>query len=153
MRSSSFETWVKTIADKLVYCDELALMGLCYLYRRHCVVLTQNKLWSTVQADTPLNLLDLLKQCSIRFIYLGNLYFGVLTWRPQLPKKVAAKFPGFNIIEEYTLDKPNAPAGSNQDAIKPVVKVVTAGNVGTSAMDHTHVPLAGKHVESTKCGN
>ena len=30
MRSINFETWVETIANELVYCDELALMGLCY---------------------------------------------------------------------------------------------------------------------------
>ena len=143
MRSISFETWVEKIADERVYCDELALMGLCYMYHRHCVVLTQNKLWSTVQADTPLNLLDLLKEC------IGNLCFGVLTWGPRLPKKVATKSPGFNIIKEYTLDKPNAPAGSKQDAITPVVKPVTVGNVGTSAMGHTNVPETGNHVAST----
>ena len=80
MRSMSLETWVKTIANELVYCDKLGLMGLCYMYHRHCVVLTQNKLWSTVQADKPLNLLDLLNICSVRLIYLGNLHFGVLTW-------------------------------------------------------------------------
>ena len=97
--------WVKQLADERVFCDELALMGLCNLYRRHCVVLTQNKLWSTIQADAPMNLLDLLNECSIRLIYLGNQRFGVLTWRPRLPKKVASKSPGFNIVEEYTLDE------------------------------------------------
>ena len=80
MRSMNLETWVETITNKLVYCDEHGLMGLCYMYHRHCVVLTQNKLWSTVQADKPLNLLDLLNIYSVRLIYLGNLCFGVLTW-------------------------------------------------------------------------
>ena len=105
MRSMSFEEWVNTIANESAYCDELGLMGLCCMYHRHSVVLTQNKLWSTVQAEHPLNLLDLLNMCSVRLIYLGNLRFGVLTWRPHLPKKVATKSPGFNIIEEYTLDE------------------------------------------------
>ena len=82
MKSINFETWVETIANELVYCDELALMGLCYMYHRHCVVLTQNKLWSMVQADNPLNLLDLLNICSVHLIYLWSLRFGVLTWRP-----------------------------------------------------------------------
>ena len=79
MRSMNLEAWVETIANELVYCDELGLMGLCYMYHRHCVLLTQNKLWSTVQADKPLNLLDLLNICSVHLIYLGNLRFGVLT--------------------------------------------------------------------------
>ena len=145
MRSISFETWEETITDEHVYCDELALMGLCYMYRRHCVVLTQNKLWSTVQADTPLNLLDVLNICSVCLIYLGNLCFGVLTWKPCLSKKVATKSPGFNIIEEYTLDKPNASIGGRQSVTIPVVKLDSAGNVGTSAADHTNVPETVNH--------
>ena len=114
MRSIGFKTWVETIADECVYCDELSLMSLCYMYRRHCVVLTQNRLWSMVQADTPLNLLDLLNICSVCLIYLGNHHFGVLTWRLRLPKKVATKSPGFNIIEEYTLDEANASVGTEK---------------------------------------
>ena len=93
--------WVEQLADERVFCDELALMGLCNLYQRHCVVLvvlTQNKLWWTIQADAPMNPLDLLKECSIRLIYLGNKRFGVLKWRPRLPKKVASKSPSFNIV-------------------------------------------------------
>ena len=63
--SITFEQWVKQLADERVFCDELALMGLCNLYKRHCAVLTQNGLWSTIQADAPMNLLDLLNECSV----------------------------------------------------------------------------------------
>ena len=132
-KSITFEMWVKQLADERAFCDELALMGLCNLYQRHCVVLTQNKLWSTIQADAPMNLLDLLKECSIRLIYLGNQRFGVLTWRPRLPKKVASKSPGFNIVEEYTLDEDN---NSTKQAINiNKVSPDAAGNVVTSGGD------------------
>ena len=70
---------------------------------------------------------------------------GVLTWRPRLPKKVATKSPGFNIIEEYTLDEPNASVRAKQDDTIPVVKPDSAGNVGTSAVEHTNVPETGNH--------
>ena len=129
MCSITFEKWVELIAYKRVFCDKLALMGLCNLYRRHCVVLTHNKLWSTIQADTPLNLLDLLKECSVHLIYLGNLCFGVLTWRPRLPKKVASKSPGFNIIEEYTLDEPNVTTNPDKNLAKDETE--NTGNVET----------------------
>ena len=89
----------------------------------------QNKLWSTVQADKPLNLLDLLNICSVRRIYLGNLCFGVLFWRPHLPKKVATKSPGFNIIEEYTLDDSSTVACVIQGGRKPDKETCHAGNV------------------------
>ena len=63
-----------------------------------------------------MNLLDLLKDCSIRLIYLGNQRFGVLTWRSRLPKKVASKSPSFNIVEEYMLDE-------DIDSTKQVINV------------------------------
>ena len=134
MRSINFETWVETIANELVYCDELVLKGLCYMYHRHCVVLTQNKLWSMVHADKPLNLLDLLNICSVCLIYLGNLRFGVLTWRPRLPKKVATQSPGFNIIEEYTLDEANAAVGAMKGDNKPAEEMSHVGNVETDTL-------------------
>ena len=109
-------------------------MGLCYMYHRHCVVLTQNKLWSTVQADKPLNLLDLLNICSVCLIYLGNLCFGVLTWRPRLPKKVATRSPGFNIIEEYTLDEANITADALKDKGNMVSQNLYPGNVETPSL-------------------
>ena len=133
-RSMNLETWVETIANELVYCDELGLMGLCYMYHRHCVVLTQNKLWSTVQADKPLNLLDLLNICSVRLIYLGNLHFGVLTWQPRLPKKVATRSPGFNIIEEYTLNEANITADALKDKGSTVSQNRCPGNVETPSL-------------------
>ena len=99
------------------------------------MVLTQNKLWSTVQADKPLNLLDLLNICSVRLIYLGNLHFGVLTWRPHLPKKVAVRSPGFNIIEEYTLDEPNTEDGSSQHKAEQVKQDSPQVHVSTNLPD------------------
>ena len=54
-------------------------------------------------------------------------------WRPRLPKKVASKSPGFNIIEEYTLDE-------DIDSTKQVINTnkvssEAAGNVVTSGGD------------------
>ena len=148
MRSMNLETWVETIANELVYCDELGLMGLCYMYHRHCVVLTQNKLWSTVQADKPLNLLDLLNICSVCLIYLGNLRFGVLTWRPRLPKKVATKSPGFNIIEEYTLDEAIVTADATKDKDNSVNQNLHPGNVETPSLDCEPTTSTGVIVET-----
>ena len=144
----SLETWVKTITNELVYCDELGLMGLCYMYHRHCVVLTQNKLWSTVQADKPLNLLDLLNICSVHLIYLGNLRFGVLTWQPRLPKKVATRSPGFNIIEEYTIDEANTTADALKDKGSTVSQNVYPGNVETSSLHCEATTSTGVNVET-----
>ena len=112
MRSMSLDTWVTNMDNNKMYCDELGLMGLSKMYGRHSVVLTKTKLWSTIDTDAPFNILELLQQCSVRFVYLGPLRFGNLVWkprnppRPPLPKKIA---PSFEIIEEYTLDEEDTP--------------------------------------------
>ena len=123
--SIDFETWVETISKEHCYCDELALIGLCHLYHCHCVVLTSNKMWSTIQANHPMKLLEVLNECTVRLIYLGNLRFGVLTWKPRLPKKVATKSPSFNIVEEYTLDK--------EEAVQNLTGKSAQVHVGTSS--------------------
>ena len=67
MRSMSLDTWVTNMDNEKMYCDELGLMGLSKMYGRHSVVLTKSKLWSTIDADAPFNLLELLQQCSVQF--------------------------------------------------------------------------------------
>ena len=45
--------------------------------------------------------------CTVRLLYLGDLKFGVLKWKPQVPKPVTdkPKLGAFKIMEEYTLDE------------------------------------------------
>ena len=126
--SINFETWVETVNKNHCYCDELALIGLCHLYRRHCVVLTANRMWSTIQTDRPMKLLEVLNVCSVRLIYLGSLRFGVLTWKPRLPKKVATKSPSFNIVEEYTLDDEDAVQTPTRKSVSVPVHVGTGSS-------------------------
>ena len=103
-RSTSFETWVERMGDERVFCDELGLMGLCNLYKKHCFVLKKDKLWSSIETDCPLKLMDLLKSCAVRLVYLGKLRFASLKWHPKLtPKKPTGKGQ-FEIVEEYMLD-------------------------------------------------
>ena len=105
MSSIGLDTWVKSISNENAFCDELCLTGLNYMYGRHTLVLTNNKMWSTIEMFKPFGLVDLLKECNVRLIYLGQLHFGLLHWDPRLPKpQPAPKHPSFKIIEEYTLD-------------------------------------------------
>ena len=64
--------------------------------------------------------------------------FGVLTWRPCLPKKVAVKSPGFNIIEEYTLDESTPTVRSHQQKNEQAKKNSTSLHVETS--DESSIP-------------
>ena len=44
---------------------------------------TSTKLWSTVESSDPFSLLQLLNECSVKLVYLGDLEFGTL--RPKGP--------------------------------------------------------------------
>ena len=101
-------TWIDMVEDKRICCDELALLGLSAMYQRHCLVVTKNKFWFTIETKEPLSIINLMKECTVRLLYLGNMKFGTLHWHPCNPRPVQPKpnLGQFKIIEEYTLDEP-----------------------------------------------
>ena len=107
----SLDSWVNHIDNEHMYCDELGLMGLSKMYHRHSVALTKTKLWSTIDTDALFNLLELLQQCSVRFVYLGHLRFGSLVWKPRISTPVASRpgVPSFEIIEDILYMRLNLP--------------------------------------------
>ena len=70
MRAIGFDTWVESLSNERVFCDELCLTGLSYMYGHHTLVLTKNRMWSTVEMPEPTGLIDVLKVCSVRLVYL-----------------------------------------------------------------------------------
>ena len=53
MHSKSFDDWLTEVATNMQNSDELSLLALSYMYRRHAVVLTMTGLWSTIEPKTP----------------------------------------------------------------------------------------------------
>ena len=106
MRNTSFTKCVDRIADGRMYCDELRLLSLSALYRRHILVVMANKLWSTIEHPTPVNLLELLNECSVKLIYLGQLRFGELKTHPRRPPRPMP-------IKSSTKKPTEEPAGQN----------------------------------------
>ena len=106
MRGLDIDTWIDNINDGKP-CDELALLILSVMYHRHSLVVTKGKTWCTISSPTPMNLLQCMSACTVRLLYLGDLTFGVLKWKPQVPKTVTdkPKQGEFKIVEEYTLDE------------------------------------------------
>ena len=105
MRGIDVDTWIDNINNGKP-CDELALLTLSAMYHRHSLVVTKNKTWCSIESPTPMNLLNAMSACTVRLLYLGDLTFGVLKWKPQIPKPAVAKphLGEFKIVEEYTLD-------------------------------------------------
>ena len=130
----SFPTWIESIGNKTMYCDELALLGLCVVYSRHCLVITRDKFWSTLETINPIGMMDLLKRCNIKLLFLGQLRFGVLNWNPRPPKaKPRELVPKFSIVEEYTIDEPQ-PVETQDTAASSIVNMqkmpVTSNDTG-----------------------
>ena len=64
-----------------------------------------------------------------------------------MPKKVATKSPGFNIIEEYTIDEANTTADALKDKGSTVSQNVYPGNVETPSLHCEATTSAGDKVE------
>ena len=106
-------TWVDMVKDSRSCCDDLALLGLSAMYQRHCLVVTKNKFWSTIKTKEPLNIINLMKECSVRLLYLGNLKFGTLHWQAHNPQPAKPQLGQFKIIKEFTLDGPTTSGESS----------------------------------------
>ena len=64
--------------------------------------------------EVRMHLLEyMMKECSVRLLYLGNLKFGTLHWQPCNPQPVKPKLGQFKIIKEFTLDKPTTSGESS----------------------------------------
>ena len=87
MGNTSFNQWITNLSLEEMYADELTLFSLSWLYKQHMVVITKNKLWSTLHSNSPVNEEALLDVCSVKLVYLGQLRFGTL-W----PKKAVPDF-------------------------------------------------------------
>ena len=148
MRSMDLDTWIDNINGGKP-CDELALLILSAMYHRHSLVVTKNRTWCSIESPTPMNLLQAMSACTVRLLYLGDLAFGVLKWKPQVPKPVVAKphLGELKIVEEYTLNEQSS-SFKKLAVVKPTpVETSSYGeqssvSAGPSdpAKKHLHVP-------------
>ena len=82
MRSMGFMQWVTNLSLESMYVDEL------WLYKKHNVVITASKLWSTLYSNDPVTEETLLNICSVKLVYLCQLHFGVLSPKVNTPEFV-----------------------------------------------------------------
>ena len=78
IRNTLFNQWINNLSKDEMYADELTLFLLSWLYKQHTVVITKNKLWSTLHSNSPVSKEALLDVCSIKLVYLGQIPFGIL---------------------------------------------------------------------------
>ena len=148
MRNITFQRWLNRVADEKMYCDELGLLSLSHMCRRHTLVVTVNKMWSTIEHSTPLNLLELLNECSIKLVYLGQLHFGELKPRTARPTRLISSQLTGAVVKN--VDHPE-----RESPIQPSTRTgitETIPSTGSSATTvSAHVPLT-LSVETNKVG-
>ena len=129
MRNMGFDSWLDSINEGSC-CDELAILALSAMYHRHTLVVTKNKFWSTIESAAPLNTIEVMKHCTVRLLYMGDLGFGILKWKPRDPKPPPPRprLGQFNIIEEYTLDD----NGATGACVNSKVETTTSKRVADS---------------------
>ena len=84
MHKTNLTNW----ACKMTYfengADELGLYALSDLTKKHTVVITNNRPWTTVHPDIGVHdIYHLLDMCDVRLLYLGDCKFGRLRNRPK----------------------------------------------------------------------
>ena len=140
MRNTVFSDWVKWLADGRMYCDELGLLSLSALYHRDMLVVTSNKLWLTIEHPVPLNLLELLNECSIKLVYLGQLCFGKLKPHPRRPPR-PIPIKNKDVTDEETVGQPTA------SPMKQVVNNAPASAECVETKDHDKLHVQTKNSE------
>ena len=84
MHETSLEGWACQMTYFENGADELALYALSDLTKKHTVVITSTKPWTTVHPDVIVtDIYHLLDICGIRLLFLGNCKFGRLHDRPR----------------------------------------------------------------------
>ena len=78
------KAWIEYMSENTTPCDELMLYVLNRIYCRHMVVLTANRVWTTVKPDNNNKTVeDLLSTCDQCSVFLGNHTFGELKRLPM----------------------------------------------------------------------
>ena len=84
---TTLSEWCNVMHAVTTPADELAIFTLSRLYRRHSVVYTKDKMWSTIGTSTPMNEKDVYQQCDLKFILMGKGHYV------QLIRKLSVSMP------------------------------------------------------------
>ena len=130
------------------------------MYQKHCLVVTKNKFWSTIKTKEPLSIINLMKECSVWLLYLGNLKFGTLRWQPCNPQPAKPQLGQFKIIEEFTLDRPttsgesSTPDNESEEHVETTIQSESApppvNSEGTNAPPDSWQPISKPVQEDTE---
>ena len=99
LRKTTLSEWCKVMYAVTTPADELAIFALSKLYRRHSVVYTKDKMWSTIGTSTPMNEKDVYQQCDLKFILIGKGHYMQLIRKPSVSMPVVPLQPMESVYE------------------------------------------------------
>ena len=102
MRNTNFNQWITNLSLESMCADKLTLFSLSWLYKQHTVVITANKLWSTLHSNDPVSKEVLLNICSVKLVFLGHLRFGVLRPKVHTPEFVMVPIAAEGVTKPTT---------------------------------------------------
>ena len=79
MHETNLEGWACRMTYFENCADKLALYALSDLTKKHTVVITMSKPWTTLHPDVNIaDIYDLIDKCDVKLVFLGNCRFGRL---------------------------------------------------------------------------
>ena len=82
MKQSSMETWLNIMKYEGIKGDEISIHALSRIYKRHVVVYTKSRPWTTVKLSDDITENMLSDICDIQLLYMGNSVFAELKQKP-----------------------------------------------------------------------
>ena len=84
MRTTPMKKWLHNQSLKSVQGDEMTIFVLSVIFRRHTIVYTKTRPWTTydVQSNMNMSIEELHNQCETHLMYLGGGIFGTIHPRP-----------------------------------------------------------------------
>ena len=79
-------TWLKQMSYWGTRADELAIYALSDMLNVHSFIVTKNRPWTTVDSSVNGTVMEILRLCPVKLVYLGDNNFGRL-WPKLIPSK------------------------------------------------------------------
>ena len=86
MHDVHIDTWLKQMSYWGTRADELAIYALSDMLNVHSFVVTKNRPWTTVDASVNGTVMEILRLCPVKLVYLSDNNFGRL-WPKLIPSK------------------------------------------------------------------
>ena len=86
MHGVHIDTWLKQMSYWGTRADELAIYALSDMLNVHSFVVTKNRPWTTVDSSVNGSVMEILRLCPVKLVYLGDNNFGRL-WSKIIPSK------------------------------------------------------------------